>query len=119
MYAIAPLSEPSNKLSSALDKTCRSAYFRLIRWLALLSILTAATLHSQSLFPATAVGTSATPQPVIVTAQAAGKVDSVQVLTAGAQHLDFSEVSRSCVGQTLSVTSECRRFSSPSTPATY
>ncbi len=70
-------------------------------WIAPLAalLLTAVGAQAQAVFPATAVGAAAGQQNVTVTAQAAGTVATVQVLTGGAPNLDFAAGSglQSCV----------------------
>jgi large repetitive protein len=61
---------------------------------------------AQSAFPATAVGTAATQQAVVVTAQVAGTVDHETVVTLGQPGLDFTLPlipASSCTGITLTV----------------
>jgi hypothetical protein len=61
---------------------------------------------AQSSFPATAVGTAAAQQAVVVTAQAAGTVDHETIVTLGQTGLDFALPlipASSCTGITLTV----------------
>ncbi len=61
---------------------------------------------AQSTFPATAVGTAAAQQAVVVTAQAAGTVDHEMIVTLGQPGLDFTLPlipASSCTGITLTV----------------
>ena len=57
-------------------------------------------LHAQTIFPQTAVGSSAAAQSVSVTVTGTGTVTSVAVLTMGAPNLDYTEPSGgdNCVG---------------------
>src|ERR1035441_8209797 len=69
-------------------------------------LLASAVSAAQSAFPATAVGTQAAQQAVIVVAQAAGTVDHATVLTLGQPQLDFTVPgvpASSCAGVTLTV----------------
>ena len=69
-------------------------------------LLASAVSTAQSAFPATAVGTQAAQQAVIVVAQAAGTVDHATVLTLGQPLLDFTvpgAPASSCAGVTLTV----------------
>src|SRR6202042_3303384 len=69
-------------------------------------MLAAQVSAAQSVFPATAVGTAAAQQAVVVTAQAAGTVDHETIVTLGQTGLDFAlpAVPGSiCPGTTLTV----------------
>jgi sugar lactone lactonase YvrE len=69
-------------------------------------LLASAMSMAQNVFPATAVGTQAAQQAVIVVAQAAGTVDHATVLTLGQPQLDFTVPgvpASSCAGATLTV----------------
>jgi hypothetical protein len=74
---------------------------------ALATLLFASAMSpAQSAFPATAVGSQAAQQAVIVVAQAAGTVDHATVLTLGQPLLDFAipaVPASSCAGVTLTV----------------
>ena len=69
-------------------------------------MLAAQVSAAQSVFPATAVGTAAAQQAVVVTAQAAGTVDHETIVTLGQAGLDFTLPAipaSSCTGITLTV----------------
>src|SRR5580692_6153671 len=69
-------------------------------------MLAAQVSAAQSVFPATAVGTAAAQQAVVVTAQAAGTVDHEAIVTLGQPGLDFTLPlipASSCTGITLTV----------------
>ena len=79
-------------------------------WIPILAalLLTGAGAQAQSVFPATAVGSTSGQQNVTVTARAAGTVAAVQVLTAGAPNLDFAAGSGALCGTpTLAVGGTC------------
>jgi hypothetical protein len=63
----------------------------------LLAGASSAAAQNLTTFPATAVGTT-TPTTQTVTVQVSGTVSSVEVLTMGAPHLDFTETADNCVG---------------------
>ncbi len=76
-------------------------------------LLAAGGAHAQSVFPSTNVGTAAPPtQVVTVTASGAGSVSKVEVLTQGANGLDFTTgsgaVTTSCASAALSSGSTCQ-----------
>jgi sugar lactone lactonase YvrE len=75
--------------------------------LALAALLAATGAQAQNgvFTPLQSVGTTSSAQPVTVTAQVAGKVGSVQVLTFGAPNLDFTDVpaGSNCATTTLTV----------------
>jgi sugar lactone lactonase YvrE len=73
-------------------------------------LLTAASAHAQAIFSTPQpVGATSGQQNVTVTAQAAGAVASVQVLTAGAANLDFAPGTglSNCGSATLAVGATC------------
>lgn len=70
------------------------------------TLFAASGAFGQTQFGPVAVGTS-TSQTVTVTAQAAGTVATVQVLTMGNQNLDYTAGSGNCASATLAVNGQC------------
>jgi uncharacterized protein YjiK len=69
--------------------------------------LTATVAFGQTTFGPIAVGNTSPPQSVTVTAQTAGTVAAVQVLTKGKPNLDYTAGAGTCASATLAANQQC------------
>jgi sugar lactone lactonase YvrE len=118
------VSNRRSKCASASIAPSRSNRRRLPAWLLVLAVLlpAAATVQAQDVFPPQDVGSMSLWQTITVTAQAAGLVNRVEVLTLGVNGLDFEPGggASTCPAATLTAGSTCTQsvVFTPTAPGT-